>query len=139
MTTAPTCRSCGGAVTTDHRFCPACGELYPAAAGRGAADDALREVAAEVAALVREKARLGAELEQLASQSGERELTDEERGQWQQIYTRWRDVASEISLIVDRVYPRADSDRRSEAAGPPADGDRRSQQDRRDPFWTRTP
>jgi hypothetical protein len=96
-------------------------------------------VAAEVTQILQEKARLSTELEQLASRSGERELTDDERGQWQRTYTRWRDVASEVTLLVDRVFPRAETDRRSRAADPPPPGDRRSRDDRRDPFWTRTP
>lgn len=136
---SPRCRACGTTVAPANRFCPGCGELYPAKPTADVEANGLREIAAEVASLVREKALLGAELERLATESGERELSAEERSRWEHTYTRWRDVASEITLLVDRVHPRAESDRRRQEAARPDGEERRSQDDRRDPFWTRTP
>jgi len=126
-------------VTAANRFCPACGELYPARTAADARDGQLGDVAGEVAELVQEKARLGAELERLATESGERELTAEERSAWERAYARWRDVASEITLLVNKVHPRAETDRRSRAGPAPAGPERRSRDDRRDPFWTKAP
>ena len=132
------CRSCRTGIIGPRRFCPACGELYPGMAAIPATEVSLRDLAPEVVPLVQEKVRLGAELEGLAEQSDHRELTPDERRRWEQAYTRWRDVASEITLLVDRVHRRADTDRRSQATPPPA-GERRSREDRRDPFWGRAP
>lgn len=98
----------------------------------------LAGLAAEIQLLVREKAKLGAELQQLAVESRQRELTAEERRRWEQSYMRWRDVASEIDLLVDRVHPRAGSERRERATDPPS-LERRSLGDRRDPFWGEAP
>jgi hypothetical protein len=140
MSTEPlNCRSCAAGITAANRFCPACGELYPAMTAAEATATPLQEIADDVAGLVQEKARLGAELEQLASQGGERELTAEERAQWARAYTRWRDVASDITLLVNRIHPRGETDRRAEADTPPPNAERRSREDRRDPFWTRAP
>lgn len=133
------CRSCAASVAPANRFCPACGELYPAKPDTEAAGTPLSEVAGDVAPLVREKALLGAELEELAAQSGLRDLTSAERAQWARAYTRWRDVSSDVTGLVNRVHPRGDTDRRATGAEPPDGADRRSHPDRRDPFWTRAP
>jgi hypothetical protein len=133
------CRSCTTPVTIGNRFCPACGELYPATSANDAAGTPLSEVAEDIAPLVREKALLGAELEQLAAQSAVRELTAEERAQWSRAYTRWRDVSSDVTLAVNRIHPRGDTERRGESGSPPSGAERRSREDRRDPFWTRAP
>ena len=133
------CRSCRAGINGARRFCPACGELYPGMAAIPPTAAPLRDLAPEIVPLVEEKARLGVELEGLAEQSGLRELTPDERRRWEQAYTRWRDVASEVTLLVDRVHPRGDADRRSRATPPPSGGERRSREDRRDPFWSRAP
>jgi len=133
------CRSCSEGVPVSNRFCPACGELYPTMAATSTAEAPLRDLAAEIVPLVREKAQLGRRLERLATESARRELTPDERQQWELAYTRWRDVASEITLLVDHVHPRADTERRSDPAVPPPGAEPRSREDRRDPFWNRAP
>jgi len=134
------CRSCQAPITATHRFCPACGELYPGqAALLGAGTTPLADLAAEIQPLVREKAQLGAELQSLAVEGRERELTADERRRWEQAYMRWRDVASEIDLLVDRVHPRAETERRGRHAPNQPTVERRSQGDRRDPFWGQAP
>jgi hypothetical protein len=140
MSTGPLqCRSCAAGVTIANRFCPACGELYPSMTTTDAARTPLHDIAEEVAPLVQEKARLGAELELLAAQSGVRQLNADERGQWSRAYTRWRDVASDITLMVNRIHPRGEAERRGQTTSPPPGTDRRSREDRRDPFWTKAP
>lgn len=86
-----------------------------------------------------EKGRLSAELEALAIESRERELTPDERRRWEQAYMQWRDAASEIDLLVDRVHPRAQTERRARHSAAREAGERRSQADRRDPFWEQAP
>ena len=99
----------------------------------------LADLTADIRPLLQEKARLGAELQALAVEQRDRELTAEERRHWEQAYMRWRDVASEIDLRVDRVHPRAEAERRARHSAARPVGERRSQADRRDPFWGEAP
>jgi hypothetical protein len=137
------CRSCGVPVSPEHRFCPACGELYPAepADRVPALAGALLDMADELRPLLTEKGALGTRLEALAVLNDERPLTPEERREWEQAYARWRDVGFEVTLAVNRVHRRTEADRRSvqTAAETPATSPTRRPDDRRDPFWHRAP
>lgn len=139
----PHCRSCGTDVAASRRFCPACGELYPAEAADRvpALAGPLLDMVDELRPLLTEKATYGERLEALATLNDQRPLTPEERREWEQVYTRWRDVGFEVTLAVDRVHPRSDVDRRARgpAGGPPTAAPARSRDDRRDPFWSRAP
>jgi hypothetical protein len=137
------CKTCGIAHQAGHRFCPGCGELYP----NGASNPALRAVAADVRPLLQEKARLGATLDELVDRAVSERMTPEDRREWEQAYTRWRDVSLEVALAVDNVHPRrADerrqAERRAEEIPPPEERraeERRAPDDRRDPFWQHAP
>lgn len=137
------CRSCGVTVSAEHRFCPACGDLYPVepADRVPALAGALLDMADELRPMLAEKGSLGARLEALAVLNDERPLTPEERREWEQAYARWRDLGFEITLAVNRVHRRAEADRRSGqvAAEIPAGSPTRRPDDRRDPFWHRAP
>jgi len=124
------------------RFCPDCGELYPAEVGDRVPtlDAPLLVIADELRPLLKEKGALGRRLEELAILKQERVLTPEERREWEHVYARWRDVGFEVTLAVDRVHPRSETDRRDVAGGaPPRNVPTRSPDDRRDPFWNRAP
>jgi hypothetical protein len=137
------CKSCGVAYEPGRRFCPACGELYP----NGTNDAALGTVATEVRPLLQERARLGATLEELVDRASSHQLSPDDRREWEQAYTRWRDLGLEIALALDQVHPRSTDDRRQDerrqvAARPSEErrtGERRLPDDRRDPFWEHVP
>jgi hypothetical protein len=137
------CRTCGIDVPGGRRFCPACGELYPAEPASRVPTLAgpLLDMADELRPLLAEKAALGGRLEALAVLHDQRPLTPEERRDWEQAYARWRDVGFEVTLAVDRVHPRSEADRRSRGvpAQAPAAAPSRARDDRRDPFWSRAP
>lgn len=135
------CRACRIVVSASQRFCAACGEIYPSDPPDTALHRAgpLQDIAGEVRPLLREKATLAGELEDLVEMSAARPLTDDERRQWERTYQRWRDVSFEITLAVDRVLPRAEVDRRSTPPPSPPPTPERSHDDRRDPFWNRAP
>jgi hypothetical protein len=137
------CRSCGTDVPGGRRFCPACGELYPAEPADRVPTlaGALLDMTDELRPLLAEKAALGNRLEALAVVHDQRPLTPDERRDWEQAYARWRDVGFEVTLAVDRVHPRSERDRRSAAAGarPSEAAPIRSPDDRRDPYWNRAP
>jgi hypothetical protein len=137
------CKSCGVAHQQGHRFCPACGELYP----NGTSDAALGAVAAQVRPLLQERARLSATLEELVDRASSRQLGPDERREWEQAYTRWRDLGLEIALALDQVHPRRPDDRRQDerrrtTTSPRRErraSERRLPDDRRDPFWGHAP
>lgn len=137
------CKSCGVVHQPGHRFCPACGELYP----NGTNDAALGAVADEVRPLLQERARLSATLEELVDRASSRQLSPDDRREWEQAYTRWRDLGLEIALALDQVHPRHADDRRHDerrhmTALPSEErrtGERRGSDDRRDPFWGHVP
>lgn len=135
------CRSCRAVVTLAQRFCTACGELYPSEPADQAMARAgpLQDLLPEIRPLLQEKARLGETLDTLARKSAEQALSTDERREWELAYQRWRDVAFEVTLAVDGVHPRAESDRRRTSQPPPPDGPARGPDDRRDPFWHRAP
>jgi len=136
------CRTCGEPVLSTHRFCPQCGELYPAepADRVPALAGPLLDLAEELRPLLAEKGALARRLEALAELKLQRPLTPEERQEWEQAYARWRDVSFEITLAVDRIHPRREPEVTEASRGsgpepsPPHDSD-----DRRDPFWHRAP
>jgi len=136
------CRACGLDVPATRRFCPECGELYPAepADRVPTLDGPLLVIADELRPLLEEKGALGRRLEALATLKQERALTPEECREWEQVYAKWRDVGFEVTLAVDRVHPRSETDRRDAQGAAPTGGiPTRSPDDRRDPFWNRAP
>jgi hypothetical protein len=136
------CRTCQATVQRSNRFCPACGELYPAVpeADLPAAAGPLLPLADELAPLAREKASLAAELEGLIEKARVRQLTGDERVRWEQAYARWRDVTAELTEKLDPLIRRSDDERRSREYPPgTTHSPKRSGDDRRDPFWSRIP
>jgi len=104
-------------------------------------------VAAEVRPLLQEKARLGATLDELVDRVISHRMTPEDRRDWEQAYTRWRDVGLEIALAIDTVHPRTADERRQverrrtrlATAEERRAEERRASADRRDPFWRHAP
>ena len=136
------CRACAAPVTDADRFCPKCGEPFPA-------DTEPRAVEVDVQALSRlreEKERVSGELHALLEEGQSRNLTSEERRDWANRYARWRDLTYQITKMMDALSPRAADDRRNTSGPhmaaqfvPTPVGERRHGDDRRDPFWNRVP
>lgn len=141
------CRTCGETDLATRRFCPTCGELYPAEAADRvpALAGPLLAIAEEIRPLLREKGELARRLEALSDVKRQRVLDAEELQEWERVYARWRDVTFEITLAIDQVLPRGESDRRASTPmkapppEPPPGEPARSADDRRDPFWHRAP
>jgi hypothetical protein len=134
------CRTCQVGVEASTRFCPTCGELYPAVSEAELASKAgpLLHRAGELMPLAQEKARLAADLEALIEHATVRQLSGDERIRWEQTYTRWREVTDELTERLNTLTLRKGDERRAHATYPPGQ-ERRSRGDRRDPFWNRIP
>ncbi|HEX9728817.1 MAG TPA: hypothetical protein VGA37_09965 [Gemmatimonadales bacterium] len=147
------CYACQAEVSEGTRFCPECGQPLPFS--RPADGDMLAEFDLTAFTELRDrKAALAAELEGMLERIGERELTEDERNVWAQLYGEWHRVAEAITATMQRFSERVDRDRRTGPtrqrerrrgtnSAPDPDrrdetdrrqGDRRSMPDRRDPF-----
>ncbi|MDH3495192.1 MAG: hypothetical protein OER21_00305 [Gemmatimonadota bacterium] len=156
------CRTCHTPITEHLRFCPNCGELFPGeTAERVMAYEAIRDGSVDPAELKRlrtDKATYALELQRLLEAADDRELSPDERREWSLLYTKWRDVAYELTELMDRLLGRTELERRHverrkrerrQEEQPPAGQERRqgerrqgpirSDDDRRDPYWNRVP
>lgn len=149
------CPFCGEPARRDARFCQNCGRQL--VSQRVSAQKAVLTEDFDVGAVQRlreERSQLSKALNELLAIAAERDLTPDERGRWNELRGKYTKVATELSARLQHLSARQDrdrrqseqrqSDRRQEQAAITFDdrrsgierriGERRSGEDRRDPF-----
>ena len=120
------CYACQAAVAANDRFCVKCGQPIPQRPPRPAGQYAAVLGDFDVDGLSKlreEKSTLSKALQDMFSQIGGRDMSAEERADWNELRERWRAVSDEITKRMQQFNARADFDRRA--------GDRRKDARRR--------